>query len=429
MYRFFRSDFFNFEFIRVLGTVPFGGAETAECLDAASQIRDSSAESWCRAWLRQAQKAEAIAAQACQDGDSIAARDALIRSSNYYRAAQYMTNGRVGALEPHVLELSEKSVAHFHHAVQLLDTKVELLSIPYQDGLNLPGYLYLPPRHKRLPGRIPMLIVCGGADSTQEELYSLFPAAGAERGYAVITFDGPGQGIFLRRHGVSMRPDWEVVIGHVLDHVFSLGDLFDLDYSRIGIAGASMGAYFALRGASDHRIAACIAIDPIYDMWDLATDRMPAALVNAWGSGWISDDFMDGVWRALSFFNFQLYWELQHCMWIFGSPTPSSAMRQMRRWTLRGESDNDPFLSRVHCPVFVSGASRTIYTKPDISTMRVVRYLAHLPEDEKHVWIADDPGDGGLQGKVGAWRLAQQRTFAFLDRHMQVRRPSLLKSS
>ncbi|KAJ2995834.1 hypothetical protein NUW58_g1161 [Xylaria curta] len=420
--------FFNFEFIRILGTVPFGGAETAECLDAVSQIRDGNAESWCRAWLRQAQRAEAIAAQACRDGDSVAARDALIRSSNYYRAAQYMTNGEARSPEPYILELSEKSVMHFHHAVQLIDHQVEVLSIPYQGGLYLPGYLYLPPQDKRLPGQIPLLLVCGGADSTQEELYSLFPAAGVERGYAVVTFDGPGQGIFLRRHGVSMRPDWEVVIGHVLNHIFSFGHLFDLDYGRIGIAGASMGAYFALRGASDHRIATCVAIDPIYDMWDLATDRMPTILVNAWASAWLTDRLMDGVWRALSLLNFQLRWELQHCMWIFGSPTPSSAMREMRRWTLRGDSDNDPFLSRVHCPVLVSGASRTIYTKPDISTMRVVRDLAHLPEDKKDVWIADDAGDGGLQGKVGAWRLTQQRTFAFLDRHMQVSRPSLLKS-
>ncbi|KAI1810349.1 alpha/beta hydrolase [Poronia punctata] len=429
MHRFFTSEFFNFEFIRILGAVSSSGAETAECLEAASEIKDANSGSWCQGCLRHAQRAETNAAQALQDGDRIAARDALIRCSNYYPAAQYMINSRGEAPDPRVLELSEKSVTQFYRASKFFDGEVVSLSIPYQDELCLPGYLYLPPPHRRLPGRVPVLIICGGADSTQEELYSLFSAAGVERGYAVVTFDGPGQGIFLRRHGISMRPDWEVVIDHVLNHIDTLLDRFYLDDSRIGIAGASMGAYFALRSASDKRVAACVAIDPIYDMWDLATDRMPEKPVNAWVSGWLSDRFIDSLWRVLCVLNFQLRWELQHCMSIFGLATPSAALRHMRLWTLRGESDKSPFLTRVRCPVLVSGASRTIYTRPDISTVRVVEDLAHLSEAEKDVWIADEPGDGGLQGKVGAWRLAQQRTFAFLDRHLQVQRQPLLKAS
>src|ERR1700753_1025203 len=82
----------------------------------------------------------------------------------------------------------------------------------------LPGYLYLPaPQHRLLDGKIPVLINVGGADSVQEELYYIHPQAGHQRGYAVLTFEAPGQGIVLREKGLLMRPDWEAVMSDVLN--------------------------------------------------------------------------------------------------------------------------------------------------------------------------------------------------------------------
>lgn len=144
----------------------------------------------------------------------------------------------------------------------------------------------------------------------------------------MLTFDGPGQGIVLRRDKLRMRPDWEAVVPRVLDHALSpsLATALDLDPERVALGGASMGAYYALRGAVDPRIAACVALDPIYDMWDLATDRLPPAFLRAWTSGWLGDGFFNAVWRMLSFFSFQLRWELTHCMWIFGVSSAALAV-------------------------------------------------------------------------------------------------------
>ncbi|KAK7974521.1 hypothetical protein PG989_016369 [Apiospora arundinis] len=80
-------------------------------------------------------------------------------------------------------------------------------------------------------------------------------------------------------------------------------------------------------------------------------------------------------------------------------------------------------LPRCH---IVTGAAAAIYTRPDISTLRIVKELGHLPESQKEVWVSENLAEGGLQGKVGAWRLAQQRTFAFLDRQIGIHRPTLL---
>lgn len=89
------------------------------------------------------------------------------------------------------------------------------------------------------------------------------PAAGPGLGYAVLTFDGPGQGIMLRKYGLEMRPDWEIVTGCVIDCLTAFSEQhpeLDLDMDCLAVSGASMGGYYALRAASDARVKACIAI-------------------------------------------------------------------------------------------------------------------------------------------------------------------------
>ena len=181
-------------------------------------------------------------------------------------------------------------------------------------------------------------------------------------------------------------------------------------------------------------------------MFDLATSRMPPWFIHLWLAGYITDGMFNATWRFLSRFAFQLKWELEHVMWIFGKKDAASAMREMRRYTLRlvdteepdrkndhNDDDDDDgcgkgkeFLENIKCPVFVTGAANTIYTSPEISTDRVYAALGHLGDNgERRRWVASEVGEGGLQAKVGAWRLVQQRSFAFLDEVLGVRRERL----
>ncbi|KAI9035221.1 alpha/beta hydrolase family protein [Aspergillus affinis] len=431
MYQFFPSSFFNFEFTRILGTISFGGAELAECLDAAVQIANDDPESWYWGWLIQAEKAHAIALEATKHGDRIAARDAFLRAANYFRASQYMFNDRPGSPDARVRALFTRSVNAFHRAIPMLGHRTRVLEIPYSGGGQLPGYMFLPGQGHEMTtirkgkGLLPVVVCVNGADSTSEELYLLYGASGCQHGYAVLVFDGPGQGASLREGRSEMRPDWEEVMASVLDYVEKLAkeqpELL-LDVSRIALAGVSMGAYYALRGAVDARVSACVAVDPFYDMFDLATSRMPVWFIRAWLAGWITDGMFDATWRVLSRWNFQLKWELTHVMWIFGKETPAEAMREMQRYSLKGDEGSGNYLRQVKCAVMISGAAQTIYTAPEISTLRIEQALDHLPEEKRHVWIAKEAGDGGLQGKVGAWRLLQQRLFQFLDEQWDVKR-------
>ncbi len=63
---------------------------------------------------------------------------------------------------------------------------------------------------------------------------------------------------------LTFRPDYEVPIGAVIDH---LGARPDVDPERLALAGQSFGSYFAARGAAaDTRVGALVANPPVVDM-------------------------------------------------------------------------------------------------------------------------------------------------------------------
>lgn len=431
MHQFFPGVFFNFETVRILGTAPAGGAELAECLDAVGKIKDNDPESWHIAWAEQAQRAEALANEARASGDRAAARNALLRASNYARASYYMMTGG-GPLnpDPRMLPICKKSVALFCEATMLFDhDSVRALEIPYE-GRTLKGYLYLPPPWRRIPDRkIPILVANSGADGLSEEIYFMAPAAAVEVGYAAVTFEGPGQGLTLHRDGLRFRPDWEVVTGAVLDHLEALAAAqpeLELDVDHVAVWGTSLGGYFALRAAAgDPRFKACVAIDPVHDFWDFATTQVPKAFLAAWESGWIGDGAVDAVIHLVMRLAFQMKWNITVTAGMFGIRRPSQILRTMKSYTLRLRGSGS-LLDRIRCPVFVTGAGRSLYLDVSSHTTAVYNGLVQLKEGkEKQLWVAETPGEGGLQAKVGALALSNQRVFRFLDQQFEIARESI----
>src|ERR1700741_3828957 len=69
-----------------------------------------------------------------------------------------------------------------------------------------------------------------------------------------------------------MRGDYEVAVKAVIDYVETRRDL---DAARVGIAGISLGGYYAPRAAAfDKRIKACLALGGPYD-WGEAFASVP----------------------------------------------------------------------------------------------------------------------------------------------------------
>ena len=243
------SPFFKFEFLRILHAAPFEGAEIGECLDAVHDVKDGDSDSWYNAWQGAAVRSQALAEDAAAAGDVESQRWCLLRSSHYLRSSETLLH--LNPNDPRILSTSVKAVELFRRAMALLDSKVYHLEIPYEDH-TLPAYLYMPTDASRMKGKIPLIVQTGGYDSTQEELYFFVAAAARKRGYAVLTFEGPGQGLMIRKYQKHLRPDWEVVISKVLDFVCSTSHdhpELELDLDRLCLTGNSMGGYFALRGA------------------------------------------------------------------------------------------------------------------------------------------------------------------------------------
>ncbi|KAI9830143.1 MAG: hypothetical protein M1819_005820 [Sarea resinae] len=438
MFRFFKSDFFDFEFLRVIGTAPVLGAEIGECLEVAALITDGNIESWYSAWTLAARKAEVLGEEAIQHKDREGAKWAYLRAFNYWRASEFFLH--CNPQDPRILEVYDKSVVNFKKGVSLLDGAVHFLDIPYEGTTKFPGYLFLPPKEKQLKNaKIPLIVHTGGFDSTQEELYFYVASGATSRGYAVLIFDGPGQGKILRHDKISFRPDWEYVTGKVLDYVVSTlipeqsRQGSDLDASRIAIFGASMGGYLALRGAADPRIKAAISCDGFYDLFDITRSRMPPWFINAWVSGRMGDGIFNWVVNILGRHNFQLAWEFGHGKWTFGVGTPADVLRAMQRFTLKlarddvdkDDTEDKEFLAQVHCPVLVTGAADTMYFTPDLNARRIYTKLDHLDDlegAERKLWVAEGPAAGGLQAKIAAIGIKQQRLFAWLDEQFGVAR-------
>ncbi|KAL8999562.1 MAG: hypothetical protein Q9169_001651 [Polycauliona sp. 2 TL-2023] len=429
MHTFFKSPFFNFEYLRLLAMAPQEGAEIGEALEAAAKIKDLDPESWFNAFHDAGSKAEAIAKEAEQAGDRLNARRAYLRASNYIRAAQFMLNeGPIGQ-DKRVLPNIERAIADFRKGVQYREGKTFFLEFPYQEGLKLPGYLYLPEVSRRIPGRkIPILLNSGGGDSTQEEIYFVNPAIGPEVGYAVITFEGPGQGIVLRRDRLPMRPDWEVVTSAVLDHLFNFADRhpeLELDLDHIAVTGASMGGYFALRAAVDPRIKACVSVDGFYSLASFVGGRMPGPLFRGFMNGWLSDGVFNAILRFLQRLDFQARWEFNHLKWATGTQTEAEIMRSFGAYTLL-KPDGTQYLADVKCPTLVTGAGASLYFDPSTTTDKIYDCLTSLKHGvDKEKWIAHDIAHGGLQAKVGAFGYSAQRTFEWLDIKFGIGREAL----
>ncbi len=139
-------------------------------------------------------------------------------------------------------------------AAPLVDPPMELFTVPFE-GVPLPGYLIRPPETVRPP----IVLLVPGGDSTKEELYD-FARHIVARGMAAAAFDGPGQG-FVSRF-TKIRPDFEIPIRAVIDHLLARGDLNE---DRLAVGGISYGGLFACRAAAfDDRVKAAVSVSSWY---------------------------------------------------------------------------------------------------------------------------------------------------------------------
>ena len=382
--------------LRVAGSAVYGGADPDEVREACGGLDGTDLTAWFESWTTAGDAALAIGEREEATGHVESARNAYLRASNYLRNAGVMLLG--APLDPRLVASQGRQTAAFRRFGALLERPPEILEIPYE-GASLPGYFF-----RAGDGRRATVILTGGYDGTAEELYLFNGAAALARGYNVLAFDGPGQGAALIERGLTMRPDWEAVIGPVVDLAVGRDDV---DPARIALIGLSLGAYLAPRAASaEHRLAACIADCGSFDLYAAALERMPAPLAGAFARG--NRLAVAIVRRILG----RLVtdptggWALRRGVLVHGAADVIGYLEMLRPFTLDGRAGS------IRCPTWVCNAE-----DDDISSS-APRLVAALTCEKEYVLFTAAEGAAD-HCEVGARSLYHERSFGWLDARLE----------
>lgn len=246
--------------------------------------------------------------------------NAFSAARKHHRAAMYFIRAERMAshTNPKRLEIYKRALKNYRSARVLGRDPIEFVQIPYK-GAYLPA-LFLKGEGE---GRRPTVIHLQGFDSIKETQYPYLGGYRPRRISALIV-DQPGAGEAIRIHGLTGEVETENYVKVIIDYLESRPDV---DGNRIGVAGISMGGYFAPRAACfENRIKAVCAWGAMYDFGALVRARFT--------DGKTSNASVPDVYG--------------HGMWTWDVDSPEAWAELSDRITLRGVID------KLKCPLLVT---------------------------------------------------------------------------
>jgi len=217
-------------------------------------------DDWCSAWVERGNIHKSLGQRAFSESRLLSYGEHLATASICYHFGKFLF---VNDLEQ-MKNAHEMAVRAHREALIHLKYPGERVEIPFEN-YKLVGNLRKPEGVHAAP----VVIMCMGLDSTKEEMNTnelIF----LERGLATFAFDGPGQG--EAEYHMPIRYDYEVPVSAVIDWIETRPDI---DPSRLGVWGVSLGGYYAPRAAAfDPRIKACIALTGPFN-FEEAFSRVP----------------------------------------------------------------------------------------------------------------------------------------------------------
>ncbi|CZR50316.1 related to hydrolases or acyltransferases (alpha/beta hydrolase superfamily) [Phialocephala subalpina] len=337
------DESFHFEILRALALARYNGADINEVLIAASKIIAGDFESFFNEFNTLANRTLSRASSIDTKKHPVSARDAYFAASSYFRSADFYLHGNKS--DPRINELWKKQTEAFDKAIALLDVPGERMLLK-GEGFDVPAIFY----GVKGEGRKPTMIIGSGFDGAQEEAMHTNGFAALERGWNVITYEGPGQPSVVRDQGLGFIPEWEKVVIPVVDY---LQTRKDVDIKKIGLIGISMGGYLAVRAAAfEHRLAAAIAIDGVYSVGD-AVEKMAGPLANP--EGGVDVDKLATEWLNNPKVPSKVRWGIGHGLWAFQTNSAKEYLDRTKLMTLEGVTD------KIQCPVWVGLAQEDIF--------------------------------------------------------------------
>lgn len=331
---------FDFNLLRWHGLAPYRGTDVAEMHDVAARITPGDFESWHREFFALAQHVE-HEGRGGLGASPVTLRDRAFRAASYYRAADFFLHGTPD--DPRIMRTWASATEQFDRAISLMTPAGERVAIQ-ADDFTVPAIFF---RAGRNSTPQPTVLMFNGFDGSQEEMLHICGIAALERGFNVLTFEGPGQPTVIREQRIGFRHEWEQVVTPVVDHCEAVPEI---DASRLGLIGVSFGGYLAPRAAAfESRIGAVVTIDGLFDAYQSVTNLLPTELRSLLDEE-DAEAFNAAMYAAMDH-DTGLRWYMQQGLWCFRVPTPYDFFVAARPYTLEGVAQ------RITCPVLVCAAT------------------------------------------------------------------------
>lgn len=323
-------------------------------LEVAERIRPFDPKSWYDEWLRVADRNEEIAEGYAARKLNASAHEFYLRASRFYREAISYQQDTDKTMLPGYKKMREL----FDKAWQLQNPPFERITVTV-DGNRLAGFF-------RKPGgaagtKFPTVIAYQGADSLAEGTI-MGMGSYVARGMAALVVDLPGQGAAKRLQQLFMPPDTERLVKDLIDYLETRPDV---DASRIGLRGISLGSYSAPRAAT-------------------AEKRVKAVVTSA-GSTDVLRDLFD-YYPPIQ----------QRVRWIIGAKDLTHAKTKLKDYTLEHVAD------KIECPMLIGYGPADRIMDPQ-GALRL--YKAAVNSDRKMWSDAGHPNHDEKSGGVRKLRL------------------------
>jgi hypothetical protein len=254
------------------------GARIGEIEEMCAPLREASgqpdaagARAFRDTWAKMADKLCALAQEDEAHGRLISAGDKYGRAATYYLTCERLqAHG-----EPGRLDLYKHMLDVFARGLRLAGENGERVEIPF--GAGHLAALYV--QAEGVQGRAPLLVQVNGLDSTKEMKYRVgLPAWLARRGVSSLVVDQPGTGEALRLLGLTAVFNSESWASKIVDWLETRDDV---DASRIGLEGVSLGGYYCPRAvAFEPRFACGVVWGANHDWRDVQKKRLRARAIS-----------------------------------------------------------------------------------------------------------------------------------------------------
>jgi 2,6-dihydroxypseudooxynicotine hydrolase len=202
---------------------------------------------WCSAWVAAGSRHEDLGRTALAENRLRSAGEHLAQAAVYHHFAKFVFVEDLDQMRA----AHARAVACLDEALPHLDPPGRRIEMPFE-GSRLVAVLRVPAQE----GPHPVVVLVPGLDSTKEELRSTEETF-LVRGLATFTMDGPGQG--EAEYDLPIRGDWAPTAETVWS---ALGEIPEVDRSRLAVWGVSLGGYYAPRVAAalGDRVSACVSL-------------------------------------------------------------------------------------------------------------------------------------------------------------------------